>query len=100
MATRSSADGDGLAIRVPEVITSAQGIDNVNSDIQNAFNRLKTEGDEVIDGSWTGTAADKLDEGWQQWQQGVYRIVNALEAVNGLVIGSANSFQHADQGGS
>lgn len=99
MAANHGGSGDVLGIRVPEVITSAQGIDDVNSDIKTAFEALKAEGDEVIEGSWTGTAAVKLDDGWQQWQQGVHKIVVALEQATGLVVESANRFQTQDQEG-
>lgn len=90
--------GDGvLYVQPRDVIASARDIDEVNMDIKDAFMRLKAEGDEVINGSWTGSAASKLDEGWQQWQQGIHKIVVALEHVTGLVIHSANTFQSTDE---
>lgn len=97
MAASSSGSGGVLGIRTPDVVTSAQAIDDVNTDIKTAFDALKTEGDEVIEGSWTGTAAAKLDEGWQQWQQGVHKIVVALEHATDLVAQSAKRFQQQDQ---
>lgn len=96
----SSADSGGvLDVRVAEVIASAQGIDDVNTDIKAAFEQLRAEGSEVIEGSWTGSAASRLDEGWQQWQQGVHKIVVALEHATGLVAVSAERFQRQDEGG-
>ena len=96
-----ASDGsDGvLDIHVPDVITSAQGIDDVNTEIKAAFEQLKSEGDEVIEGSWTGSAANKLDEGWQQWQQGIHKIIVALEQATGLVAASDNRIQRQDDGG-
>ncbi|MHA3019632.1 WXG100 family type VII secretion target [Mycobacterium sp. BMJ-28] len=98
VGTNGGSDGV-LDVHVPGVITSAQGIDDVNTEIKAAFEQLKGEGDEVIEGSWTGTAATKLDEGWQQWQQGIHKIVVALEQATGLVMESANRFQRQDEGG-
>jgi WXG100 family type VII secretion target len=95
MVERSS--GGVFYIRPAEVITSAQDIDELNDDIKEVFLRLKSQGDEVINGSWTGSAASKLDEGWQQWQQGIHKIVVALEQVTGLVIDAAQTFRNTDK---
>jgi WXG100 family type VII secretion target len=86
-----------LSVQPWEVIASANDIDQINMDIKEAFVRLKSKGDEVINGSWTGSAADKLDEGWQQWQEGIHKVVVALEQVTGLVMNAANTFHNTDQ---
>lgn len=93
-------DGPGgvLDVHPNGVIASANDIDEVNAAIKASFARLKSEGDEVINGSWTGAAARKLDEGWQQWQQGIHKIVLALEHTTALVINAANTFEQSDQG--
>lgn len=96
MAEPGSGSGDGLYVHFAGVISSVNDIDAVNTEIKGSFDRLKTEGDDVIDGSWTGTAADKLDEGWQQWQQGLHTIVGALDGVLGLVTAGATAFKTVD----
>lgn len=94
----SAGGGSDFQINPQGVITSAQGIDDVNAEIKKAFTRLKAEGDAVITGSWTGSAADKLSEGWREWQDGVDKITTALARVNELVASAARTFQRADQG--
>lgn len=80
-----------LNVHPAEVIGSAQDIDTVNTEIKDAFVRLKSEGDEVVGGSWTGSAADKLDEGWQQWQQGIHKLTLALDDAVRMVVKSAET---------
>lgn len=97
MAVPGSGSGDVLYLQYTGVIGSAKDIDDANTAIKTAFERLKTEGDDVIDGSWTGTAADKLDEGWQQWQQGIHKIVNALDHETGHVVKAATALKQASE---
>ncbi|MDO3019347.1 WXG100 family type VII secretion target [Mycobacteroides abscessus subsp. abscessus] len=99
MAVPGSGSDDALYLQYAGVISSAQDIDDVNTEIKGAFDRLKTEGDEVVGGSWTGTAASKLDEGWQQWQRGVHEITGALDWVLGQVTGAATTFKTIDDQG-
>lgn len=99
MAVPEGGSGDALYIQFAGVISSANDINDVNTEIKGSFHRLKSEGDEVVGGSWTGTAADKLDEGWQQWQQGVHTITGALDWVLGQVTGAASTFKTIDEQG-
>lgn len=100
MAVPGDSSGDGLYVQYAGVIGSANDIENVNTEIKGAFHRLQTEGDEVVGGSWTGSAADKLDEGWQQWQRGVHEITGALDRVLNVVTAGANTFKTVDEQGS
>lgn len=99
MATESGNAGPApqLSVDVAGVITSAKGIDDVNAEIKEAFAQLKREADAVIKGSWTGTAADKVHDGWREWQDGVGKITRALDQVNGLVAHAAQQFQQSDE---
>lgn len=97
MAVPGSGSGDVLYLQYTGVIGSAKDIDDANTAIKTAFERLKTEGDDVIDGSWTGTAASKLDEGWQQWQEGIHKIVTALDHETGLVVKAATALKQASE---
>ncbi|TDZ94263.1 WXG100 family type VII secretion target [Mycobacteroides salmoniphilum] len=99
MAVPGDSSGGVLYLKYAGVISSVNDIDAVNTEIKGSFNRLKTEGEEVVGGSWTGTAADKLDEGWQQWQRGVHEITGALDGVLGLVTAGANTFKTVDEQG-
>ncbi|WP_423488535.1 WXG100 family type VII secretion target [Mycobacteroides sp. PCS013] len=99
MAVPGDSSGDALYVQYAGVIGSVNDIDAVNTEIKGSFNRLKTEGDEVVGGSWTGTAADKLDDGWQQWQQGLHTITGALDWVLGQVTGAATTFKTVDEQG-
>ena len=91
--TTNMAKRDVLAVHTAGVIASAKDIDQVNTEIKEAFLRLKSEGQEVIGGSWTGSAATKLDEGWQQWQEGIHTLTRALEEAVAYTIKSAETFK-------
>ena len=97
-AQAGGGSGRDFHIDIQGVITSVQGIDDVNAEIKAAFKQLKTEGENVITGSWTGSAASKLNEGWQEWQDGVAKIIGALDQVNQVVASAARTFHRADQG--
>jgi WXG100 family type VII secretion target len=102
MATASSNSGGAgqdIHVKPHEVIKSVKGIDDVNDEIKRTFAKLKAEGEAVITGSWTGSAADKLNEGWQEWQQGIAKVTRALDQANRLVEAAAGRFQRADEGG-
>jgi WXG100 family type VII secretion target len=101
MATESSGAGPApqLQVQVEGVITSVRNVDDVNTEIKTSFRQLKAEAEAVIKGSWTGAAADKVHEGWQEWQDGLSKICAALDQVNGLVAHAAQRFQQTDQTG-
>lgn len=96
MATASGGAGSDFSIEHQGVITSVKGIDDINDEIKKTFAQLKTEGDAVIAGSWTGSAADKLNEGWQEWQEGITKVTAALDLINRAVETAAQRFQRAD----
>lgn len=97
MATEGSGGpAPQLSIDVPGVITSAKGIDDVNTEIKQAFAQLESEAEAVIKGSWTGAAADKVHDGWREWQDGLSKVTRALDQINGLVAQAAHQFQQAD----
>ena len=98
-SSNSGGAGQDFHVKPQGVIKSVKGIDDVNDEIKRTFARLKTEGEAVITGSWTGSAADKLNEGWKEWQQGIAKVTSALDQVNRLVEAAAHRFQRADEGG-
>ncbi|WP_205877922.1 WXG100 family type VII secretion target [Mycobacterium camsae] len=99
MATESGNAGPvpELSIDPAGVITAAKSIDEVNTEIEEAFKRLKREAEAVIKGSWTGAAADKVHDGWREWQDGVGKITQALDQVTGLVAQAAHRFEQSDE---
>lgn len=99
MATEPIADGAApqLQVQVEGVITSLRNVDEVNTEIKTSFRQLKAEAEAVIKGSWTGAAADKVHQGWQEWQDGVGKICAALDQVNELVAHAAHQFRQTDQ---
>lgn len=94
-----SSGSPPLRVDPQGVISSLKGIDDVTTRLNRDFARLKSEADAVINGSWTGAAADKVQAGWQEWQDGFDKITSALEQVNSLVGQAAHRFHQTDQGG-
>lgn len=39
----------------------------------------------LLDGGWTGVAADAFTDAWQEWEAGARRVVEALAAMGGLL---------------
>jgi WXG100 family type VII secretion target len=101
MATGSTGAGPAsqFEVHAAGVITSLRNVDDVNTEIKTSFRQLKAEADAVIKGSWTGAAADKVHDGWQEWQDGLSKICAALDQVNGLVAQAAQRFQRTDETG-
>ncbi|WP_078314923.1 WXG100 family type VII secretion target [Mycobacterium sp. D16Q16] len=97
MVVPGSGSGDVLYLQYAGVIGSAKDIDDANTAIKTLFDRLKTEGDEVVGGSWTGSAASKLDEGWQQWQEGIHKLVLALDQATSWAAAAATSLHEASE---
>ncbi|SHQ33959.1 WXG100 family type VII secretion target [Mycobacteroides abscessus subsp. bolletii] len=89
--------GEVLYLRPKEAIGSIDDIIEANTDIKHGFVRLQSEGQEVIGGSWTGSAASKLDEGWQQWQDGIHKITASLDGISELAKVAITSLQQASE---
>lgn len=89
--------GEVLYLRPKEAISSIDDIIGANTDIKHAFIRLQSEGQEVIGGSWTGSAASKLDEGWQQWQDGIHKITASLDGISELAKAAVTSLHQASE---
>lgn len=83
----------------PGVLNSAGQISGAAEQIATVFTGLTASGDAVIRGSWTGSAAESLHEGWTQWQQGMRKVIDALDEMSTLVAGAAKTFHAQDQGG-
>lgn len=86
-----------LSVNTDGVIDSAAEIEQVAMALRAEFEKLRAEGDAVIKGSWTGAAADKLDDGWQEWQAGIHKITAALDQATRLVAAAANTFRRLDE---
>ncbi|WP_170112158.1 WXG100 family type VII secretion target [Nocardia fluminea] len=84
MSTGEDAPGTNFAIVPDEVTDAGAYVEQVASSLISGLNSLDREVSSVL-GNWKGSAADAFGEGWTVAKEGAATVLDALEAMGGLL---------------
>jgi WXG100 family type VII secretion target len=73
-----AASHDAFRAAVADVRTGADALGD-------SRDRIDREVGALLDGDWTGLAADAFADAWQEWQTGARRVAEALAVMGGLL---------------
>lgn len=89
-----------FSIFPPGVFSAVEEMLQTGGAIQAEFKALDSDGEAVITGSWTGSAANTIDRAWRRWETDFGKHVRQLEQVPELLANIAHQFKSLDEGGS
>ncbi|MFC9472543.1 WXG100 family type VII secretion target [Nocardia sp. NPDC056952] len=84
MSTEQGSPGTDFVIVPDEVTDAGVYVEQVATSLINGLNSLDREVSSVLD-NWKGSAADAYGEGWAVAKEGAATVLDALEAMGGLL---------------
>ena len=88
-----------LSILPPGVLNSVEEMLQTGTAIQAGFKGLRSDGEAVITGSWTGSAANTLNRVWQRWETDFAKHGAEVEHAPDVLARATHQFKRLDEGG-
>lgn len=86
-----SMDHPALASAVADVRATADELERGRTTLHTSFGGF-------LGGGWTGQAADSFVGGWDDWSEGVGKVLEALQSIAGLLEGHGVDVRAQDAG--
>lgn len=90
---------DILSVFPAGVSRSIQQLQQTVAEIQAGFASLRGDGEAVITGSWTGSAANAVDRPWQQWESDFGKHVGHVDQFPEFLAAVVRAFESLDAPG-
>lgn len=59
-------------------------------------NRIDGRVEDLLAGSWRGSAADSFRECWDAWLGGAREVIEGLDAMGSLLVATRHDYEHQD----
>jgi WXG100 family type VII secretion target len=69
---------------------------DISREVHDKVRILKTEVDDLLNGGWTGSAANGFAQGWEQWHAGAVEVLDALKSMAHLLGATGRDYGLAD----
>ncbi|KAA0099981.1 WXG100 family type VII secretion target [Mycolicibacterium sp. P1-18] len=90
---------EGLRVTSERLTATASFADQVADELVNEYQRLADDVIELLDGRWTGAAADACRSAWEEWTEGFRLVVRGLHDEATAMEVSASKYDSADEQG-
>ncbi|WP_280267575.1 WXG100 family type VII secretion target [Nocardia wallacei] len=87
-----------MAVRPEDVHAAAGWLEASAREFAGDLSNLMREVRSFVGGDWNGPAAGTHSEAWDEWAEGVHRVVAGLERDSAALRQAATSFQGTEQG--
>jgi WXG100 family type VII secretion target len=85
-----------LHVDAPALTSAAQSADSAADRMLNRYQAVSAEVAHVLDGRWTGTAAEACRSAWDEWSEGLRMTVMALRDEAQALRSAATSYTSGD----
>lgn len=76
---------EGFDVTPVELQVCGSLLADLSREVHDQMRTLKTEVDGLLNGGWTGSAANGFAEGWEQWHAGAVEVLDALKSMGHLL---------------